>query len=50
MVERFNRTLKQNMWRQFTVTNNRKWVDMLPVLLKQYNNTKHTPNNKIYPS
>ena len=30
MVERFNRTLKQNMWRQFTVTNNRKWVDMLP--------------------
>ena len=41
MVERFNRTLKTNMWREFKVQDNRKWVHLLPQLLKTYNNTKH---------
>ncbi len=41
MVERFNRTLKGRMWRRFTEENTRRWVDMLPQLLEEYNNTKH---------
>ncbi len=41
MVERFNRTLKGRMWRRFTEENTRRWVDMLPQLLQEYNNSKH---------
>ena len=37
MVERFNRTLKTNMWRYFTWTGNFRWVDVLPDLLISYN-------------
>jgi hypothetical protein len=49
MVERFNRTLKTNMWRELTAMNSHKWVDILPELIKKYNNSKHstikmTPN------
>jgi len=41
VVERFNRTLKTNMRRQFTASNKSvlDWVDELPALLKTYNNT-----------
>lgn len=41
VVERLNRTLKQKMWKQFTINGNYKWLDMLPVLVNTYNNTKH---------
>ena len=41
-VERFNRTLKSNMWRRFTEDNTRRWVDMIPELLHDYNRTKHS--------
>ena len=32
VVERFNRTLKTNMWRRFTAINTRNWIDMLDKL------------------
>ena len=30
------------MWKQFTVQGNTQYLDMLPKILKQYNNTKHS--------
>jgi len=42
VVERFNRTLKTNMWRRFTAENTRNWIDMLDKLLFEYNNRYHT--------
>jgi ribulose bisphosphate carboxylase small subunit len=42
VVERFNRTLKTNMWRRFTAENTRNWIDMLDKLMSQYNNCYHT--------
>jgi len=41
-VERFNRTLKGRMWRRFTELNTRRWVDMLPELMSDYNSSKHS--------
>ena len=40
-VERFNRTLKQEMWREFTLRGSYKWIDILDRLLEKYNDTKH---------
>ena len=48
MVERFNRTLKEMIWRYFTWTNTRKWVtnsqreDMLAKFVNAYNHRQHT--------
>ena len=42
VVERFNRTLKEMMWKRFTAENTRNWIDMLDTLLKQYNNRIHS--------
>src|SRR5271163_3628474 len=41
MVERFNRTLKAKMWRNFTHSNTHRWVDVLPKLVTSYNNSLH---------
>src|SRR6266853_559794 len=41
VIERFNRTLKEKMWLRFTVEGNKKWVHMLPDLIKDYNNSFH---------
>ncbi|XP_024880929.1 uncharacterized protein LOC112460478 [Temnothorax curvispinosus] len=41
VVERFNRTLKNNMWKMFTLNGNYKWVDALPRLVSDYNARKH---------
>ena len=41
IVERFNRTLKERMWRYFTKHNTRRYVDVLTDLVKSYNNTYH---------
>jgi hypothetical protein len=38
VVERFNRTLKTNMWKQFTEKGTEKWVEMIPKLMDEYNN------------
>ena len=42
LCERWNRTIKTRMWKQFTVQGNTQYLDMLPKLVKQYNNTKHS--------
>ena len=41
ICERFNHTLKNNLWKQFSVNGNYKWLDTLPDLLRIYNNRKH---------
>ena len=42
VVERWNRTIKSKMWKQFTVQGNTMYLDILPELVNQYNNTKHS--------
>ncbi|GFQ80614.1 uncharacterized transposon-derived protein F54H12.3 [Trichonephila clavata] len=41
VVERFNRTLKNKMFRVFTYRNSYKYVDILHLLVKSYNDTEH---------
>src|SRR6266536_3288684 len=41
VVERFNRTLKSFMWERYTAENTRNWIDMLDILLREYNNKKY---------
>lgn len=41
MVERFNRTIKNRMWRYFTANNTRRFIEVLPKLIKAYNNAYH---------
>lgn len=42
VVERWNRTIKTKMWKQFTIQGNTRYLDILPKILKQYNNTRHS--------
>lgn len=42
ICERFNRTLKSKMWKQFSFRSSFKWTDILPKLLAEYNNAKHS--------
>lgn len=42
IIERFNRTLKQMIFSNFTKTGTTKWVDMLQIFIKSYNNSIHT--------
>jgi transposase InsO family protein len=42
MVERFNRTMKTKMYKYFTSTNTRRYVDVLAQLVLGYNNTVHS--------
>ncbi len=42
IVERFNRTLKNKMWKKFTEQNTHNWIDMLDDLLQSYNESKHS--------
>ena len=39
MIERFNRTIKKKMFKYFCANNTRKYVDVLDLLVDQYNNT-----------
>ena len=41
IVERFNRTLKEKLWRYFTKTNTRRYVEALPSLVRSYNQSYH---------
>uniref|UniRef100_A0A1I7WFC1 Integrase catalytic domain-containing protein n=1 Tax=Heterorhabditis bacteriophora TaxID=37862 RepID=A0A1I7WFC1_HETBA len=42
IVERFNRTLKEKMWKMFTHQGNHKWTNILDDLVKGYNNHYHS--------
>ena len=49
VIERFNRTIKEIFLKYFSANNTRKCVDVLDLLVDQYNNTIHssikmTPN------
>ena len=41
VVERFNRTIKEKMWRIFTKQNSHRYIDFLKYLLVNYNNSFH---------
>ena len=41
VVERFNRIIKTIIYKHFFVVNNKKWVNILPEMIKQYNDTPH---------
>lgn len=41
IVERVNRTLKNMMWKEFSLNGNYKWIDLLPKIVHRYNNKKH---------
>ena len=42
MIERFNRTIKEKMFKYFSANNTRKCVDVLVLLVDQYNNAIHS--------
>jgi hypothetical protein len=50
IVDRFARTLKTSIGTHFIRNKTLNWVDVLPKLIKQYNNTPHRSINNIKPS
>jgi transposase InsO family protein len=42
MVERFNRTLKERLWVYMTQKNKYRYIDILPDVVKAYNNSIHS--------
>ena len=42
MIERFNRTIKENMFKYLSANNTRKYIDVLDLLVNQNNNTIHS--------
>ena len=42
VIERFNRTIKEKMFKYFSANNTRKCVDVLDLLVDQYNNAIHS--------
>ena len=42
MIEIFNRTIKENIFKYFSTNNTRKFVDVLDLLVVQYNNAIHS--------
>ena len=54
VVERWNRTMKQKMWKYFTANNTHNYLEILPKLVEHYNTTRHrsiknTPKNASLP-
>ena len=55
IVEQWNRTMKNIMWKYFTVNNTQKYIDVLPSMLEKYKNTDHqsiklTPSDACNPA
>ena len=42
VIERFNRILKNKMFKKFTEQGNQKWLKLLPIVVNEYNNTIHS--------
>jgi transposase InsO family protein len=40
--ERFNRTVREKMFKFFTYTNKSEWIKVLPVIIQKYNNSPHS--------
>ena len=49
VVERWNRTMKNIMWKYFTANNTQKYIDALPSMVDKYNSTYHR-SIKLAPS
>ena len=49
VVERWNRTMKNIIWKYFTANNTQKYIDVLPSMVEKYNNTYHR-SIKLTPS
>lgn len=49
IAERFNRTLKERMWRYFTHTGNKRYIDVLDKFIDAYNHTVHS-GTRLMPS
>ena len=45
IAERWVRTIKEKMWKYFTDNNTYKYIDVLPDLVEDYNNTVHSSTN-----
>ena len=41
VIERFNRTIKEKMWKMFSANNNTIYIDKIDELLKTYNSSFH---------
>lgn len=42
IAERFNRTLKERMWRYFTHTRSKRYIDVLQKFVNAYNHARHS--------
>ena len=42
VVERWNRTMIENMFKYFSANNTRKYIDVLDEMVKSYNETVHS--------
>ena len=42
VVERWNRTMKEKMWKYFSANSTNRYIDILDKLVEQYNNTNHS--------
>ena len=49
VIERFNRTLKNKMFKYFTANGTYKYIDILSSLINEYNNKKHS-STKLSPN
>ena len=49
IAERFNRTLKEKLWRYFTKKNTLRYREPLPHLVHAYNHSYVLPNPSIDP-
>ncbi len=49
IIERFNRTLKEMMFKKLLIQMNWHWVQMVPSLIKEYNNRPHKGIQKETP-
>jgi len=48
VAERWNRTMKEKMFKYFTANNDNKYIDILDDFVERYNNTRHS-NIKMTP-
>ena len=42
VIERWNRTMKEKMFKYFTANNTNKYIDVLDDFVERYNNTRHS--------
>ena len=42
VVERWIRTMKEKMWKYFSAKSTNVYIDVLPDLVREYNNTRHS--------